>query len=444
MNLQEMALRRIIPHRTSFERLAKEGYMIMEHGSGLTVRDINGVEYLDMMSAGPRATAVGYGRKEIAQSMAKQAEEMCFFTPDGATTRVTIELAEKMGQISPGDLNHIFFVCGGSEAVESAFKLARRHHLAKGDKRRFKVISRRGAFHGATLGAGSATGSMSPMRELMEPTAPGFGFIPAPTCYRCPFRKTYGNCQIDCALYLEDTIKFESPELVSAFIMEPVMQFNGCQVPPQKYYEMVRSICKQYGVLLIFDEIITGFGRTGTMFCTEQTGVVPDMMTVGKGFTSGYAPLAGVVASDAVIKPLDMFFHIHTFGGHPVGCAAALTNIQIIEREDLVNNSNQMGKRLVEGLKKIRDYDIVGETRGIGLWAAVELVKNKETREPFAVADEVPARVARYAKQEGVIIGSIGNSIELAPALTVSTTQIDKALTVLEKAIGQVCKEIKK
>lgn len=441
MNLQEVALRHLIPHRTAFETVRRDGYMITEEGSGLMLRDQDGLEYLDMMSSGPRAAAVGYGRKEIAQSMYEQAARMHFYTPDGGASEVTIRLAQKLAQICPGDLNRVFFVSGGSEAVESAFKLARQHHIARGYKRKFKIISRRGAFHGATVGAASATGSMSPMRELMEPVAPGYIFIPAPTCYRCPFRKSYGDCDIDCALFLEDTIKFESPELVSAFIMEPVMQFNGCQVAPREYFETVRSICDRYNVLLIFDEIITGFGRTGKMFAADHYGVVPDIMTVAKGFTSGYAPLGAAIARESVIAPLPMFFHIHTFGGHPVGCAAALANINIIEQEHLVHNAYKMGEYLFEGLKKLQNYPIVGDVRGIGLWAAVEFVKNKETKEPFCAPDEISSRVVRYAKKEGILFGMINHSVEMAPALCITAEQVDTALSVLSRAISRVSDE---
>ena len=436
------ALEHYMIMRTSRAAMDEEGPFIPVRGEGVMVWDIDGRAYIDATATGSRATAVGYGRKELAQALSDQAAQLHCAPAADAVAPPAIELSHKLAEVTPEGLEVSVFASGGSEAVETAFKLAKQYYMNKGACRRMKVISRRGAYHGATLGALAATGSMSPMREVMDPLVPGYYFIPPPTCYRCPWGKEYPSCDLDCAGALEQMIEFEQPEQVACFIAEPLMQFNGCQVPPPEYFPKIRDICDRYEVLLIGDEVITGFGRTGSWFACQQLGFVPDIMTLAKAITSGYIPFGAAIMTRPIADAFEMFIHIHTFSGHPPACATALANIRIIETEKLVANAKAMGEHLLTGLKDLASHKIVGDVRGMGLWCAIEFVQDKQTRTPFSAEQGVVQAIARKAKDMGVIVGVMGNAIELAPPLIVDRKTIDQIVTVLDKAIASVVEEI--
>jgi adenosylmethionine-8-amino-7-oxononanoate aminotransferase len=344
-------------------------------------------------------------------------------------------LAKVLAEIAPGRINKFTFVCDGSEAVEAAIKLAKHYHHYRGDKKRYKVISRRGAYHGVTGGALSVLGTVLPMRQIMDPVMPGAVFVESPYCYRCPLHLTYPSCDLACAKDIERLIEFEDPERISAFIGEPIQQAFGALAPPQEYWNIVRSICDRNGILLIIDEVICGFGRTGKWFGVEYFDIQPDIMTMAKGISSGYVPLGGVGCTDEVMEPIEIFQHLHTYGNHPVSCTAALKNIEIMQREDLIQNSYEMGMYLLEGLRTLESHPTVGEARGKGLWVALDLTTDKKKKAPFPL-DRLMSIIDR-AKKKGLIIKTMGQALEFAPPLIIGQGEIDEALRIVDKCITE-------
>lgn len=429
-------LEHLVSHRTTRDELAA-GIPIIERGVGCTVWDIEGNEYLDMVAGVTRPVGVGYGRKELAETMAAQAERLCYFTPMQFSNPPAIELATKIASLLPGDVNEVFFASSGSEAVESALKLAKQHYYFKGEKKRFKIIARRGAYHGQTMGALSILGSVHPMRQVMEPGVPGAVFVDPPYCYRCPWRQSYPGCDLLCAETVKNAIEFEMPDMVAAVIGEPVMQGFGALAMPPEYWTRVRDICDHYDVLLIVDEVITGFGRTGAMFASENLGIQPDIMTMAKQITSGYVPLSAAACRPAVTENMPVFLHLHTWGSHPVACAVGLKNIEIIEREGLVARAREMGAYFLAGLKELEKHPLVGEARGSGLWTALDLARDKKTREMFGAADHPgPSLVAR-ARAKGLIIKMMGPALEFAPPLVITKEELDRAISVLDEVLTE-------
>jgi len=276
--------------RTSKETINK-GIPIITKGEGCYVFDQEGSAYLDFVSGVTRPVHIGYGRKDLAEAIKQQAEELAYFTPMNFTNPRAIELSEKLALLTPEKIDNFLFVCDGSEAVESAMKLAKQHHYYNGEKQRFKVISRRGAYHGVTSMALRALGTVLPMRQHMEPLTPGSVFAESPYCFRCPLHLSYPSCEIVCAKDVKKIIEFEGPDQISAFIGEPIQQGFGALPPPPEYWPIIREICSEYGILLIIDEVICGFGRTGLWFGVEHFGIQPDIMTMAKGISSGYVLL---------------------------------------------------------------------------------------------------------------------------------------------------------
>lgn len=429
----------LLLHRTSKEQL-REGIPVITKGEGVRVFDQDGKTYLDFVSGGTRAVHVGYGRKEIAKAVYDQICELCYFSPMQFANIPAIKLAEVLSEIAPGETNKFFFVCDGSEAVESAIKFARHYHYFKGDKRRYKIISRRGAFHGATTGALCVLGTVMPMRQIMEPLAPGTIFVDSPYCYRCPLHLTYPNCDLACAKDLERIIQFEDPEQISAFIGEPIQQGFGALSPPKDYWKIVKEICENYGILLITDEVICGFGRTGKWFGIEHFDIQPDIITMAKGITSGYVPLGGVGCTDEVIEPIDNFHHIHTYGNHPVSCAAALKNIEIIQKENLIQNSHELGIYFLERLRTLEFHQTVGEVRGTGLWTAIDFTMDKKSKAPFPLNRII--NLIKRAKEKGLIIKTMGQALEFAPPLIIQKEEIDEFIKILSECITEEEKEM--
>jgi len=274
----------------------------------------------------------------------------------------------------------------------------------------------------------------------MEPVMPGTVFVESPYCYRCPLHLSYPNCDLACARDIERLIEFEDPEQISAFIGEPIQQAFGALAPPREYWSIVREICDKYGILLIIDEVICGFGRTGKWFAVQHFDIQPDLMTMAKGIASGYVPLGGVGCTDDVVEPIDTFHHLHTYGNHPVACAAALKNIEIMQEESLIENSQEMGIYFLERLRTLESHPTVGEARGTGLWTAIDLTMDKKSRAVFPVT-RINNLINR-AKEKGLIIKTMGHALEFAPSLIIQKEEIDEAVQTLDECITEEEKDI--
>jgi len=425
--------------RTSKD-VIKKGIPIITKGEGCYVFDLEGRSYLDFVAGVTRPVHVGYGRKDLAEAIMKQAIELPYFTPMHFTNLRAMELAEVLGGLTPDKVDNFLFVCDGSEAVESAMKLAKQYHFYKGEKQRFKVISRRGAYHGVTSLALRALGTVLPMRQSMEPLTPGSVFVESPYCYRCPLRLSYPDCDIACAKEVRRIIEFEGPDQISTFIGEPIQQGFGALAPPPEYWPIIRDICDDYGVLLIIDEVICGFGRTGRWFGVEYFGIQPDLITMAKGISSGYVPLGAVGCTDKVIDPVDTFEHLHTYANHPVACAAGLKNIEIIKKENLIERSAEIGKYFLDALKSLEEYPIVGEVRGSGLWLGIDFTTDKKTKELFPMS-RLNSLVDR-AQRKGLIIKLMGLALEVAPPLIIEKSEIDRGVKILHECIAEEVKDM--
>jgi adenosylmethionine-8-amino-7-oxononanoate aminotransferase len=329
---------------------------------------------------------IGHGRADVAQAGADQAAELGFFTNWSYAHPRSIELAARVAALAPGDLNRVFFTSGGSEAVESALKLARQYHKLTGHPNKTKVIAREIAYHGTSLGALAATGITS-LREPFEPLMPGAVHVPNTNTYRLPRHMT----ERDLAETIADKIEFEGPETVAAVILEPVQNAGGCFTPPEGYFQRVREICDEYNVLLISDEVICAWGRLGEWFGAQRYGYQPDIITTAKGLTSAYAPMGAAIVSDRLAEPFmegtNSFTHGFTFGGHPISAAVAMANLDVFENEGVIENVRRNEPAFREMLESLRDLPIVGDVRGAGYFHAIELVKDQETKQSFSDAE---------------------------------------------------------
>jgi putrescine---pyruvate transaminase len=424
----------LILHRTDKAELEK-GVTIISSGKGTRVTDKAGKTYLDLDSGITRPVHLGYGNEEMAQAVYDQIKQLSYFTPSLFTNEPAMKLAEMLQEVAPGQIKKFTFECDGSEAVESAMKLAKHYHHFTGKKEAYKIISRRGAYHGVNGIGVRALGTVMPMRQIMEPVAPGGVFAESPYCYRCPYGLNYSTCDIKCARDVERLIQFENPDLISAFIAEPVQQGFGAYSPPPEYFPIIRQLCDQYNILLIIDEVICGFGRTGKMFGIEHFGIEPDIITMAKGITSGYVPLGAVGCTDKVIDPIETFMHLHTYGNHPVSCAAGIKCMEIMETENLVQHAAEMGAHFLKGLKAMEKYPIVGEVRGEGLWLAIDFTMDKNTKSLFPL-ERVMSMIAR-AKEAGYLIKTMGQALEFAPPLIITREEIDESLEMLDRVIQE-------
>jgi adenosylmethionine-8-amino-7-oxononanoate aminotransferase len=373
-------------HFTNLSAIQRQGLPIIDHGDGAYVYDTNGKRYLDGLS-GLFTVNVGHGRAELGQAAAGQSEKLGYFPLWSFGHEPGIRLAAKLASLAPGDLNRVFFTAGGGEAVESAWKLAVQYFTNIGQPHRRKVISRYYAYHGTSLGALSITG-IPAIREPFEPLFSWAVKVPNTSQYRCGMCAEQNACSLDCADEVERTILREGPETVAMVVMEPVQNTGGALVPPPGYWKRIREICDKYQILLVSDEVICGFGRLGYWFGCERFEYQPDMITFAKGVTSGYAPLGGVIVSDRLAAPFlegeaAVFLHGLTFGGHPVSCAVALANIDIMEREDLLGNVRRNEAIFDEVMEGLRDLPFVGDVRGCGYFRVIELVKDKATKQSF-------------------------------------------------------------
>lgn len=386
-SLDHLSRRHLWGHFTRLAGVQRDGMPIIERGEGAYVYDTAGKKYLDGLS-GLFTVNIGHGRRELAEAAAEQTSRLSYFPLWSFGTPPAIELAARLARLAPGDLNRVFFTTGGGEAVESAWKLAMQYFAAIGQPQRRKVISRDYAYHGTSLGALSITG-IPAIREPFEPLLPTAVKIRNTNRYRCASCADAPSCTLDCADDLERRIISEGPETVAMVIMEPVQNTGGTLVPPEGYWKKVREICDKYGVLLVSDEVICAFGRLGHMFGCERFGYQPDMITFAKGVTSGYSALGGVIVSDRIASPFveqadRTYLHGSTFGGHPVGCAVALANLDVLEREDLCGNVLRHEPLFDDVMASLAELPIVGDVRGCGYFRVAELVRDKETKETFS------------------------------------------------------------
>jgi adenosylmethionine-8-amino-7-oxononanoate aminotransferase len=441
--LETAALKHIWFHVTPPQALrAPGGTLVFTRGEGCYLTDIRGNSYLDGLSGGAFVTNVGHGRSEIAEAMARQAAELAYVTPYNFATPSTIALAQKLAELAPGDLDRVFFTSGGSDAVEAALKIAKQYHWLGGEQKRTKIISRRGSYHGSTHYAMSITGASHDFNSrIFSPLVPGCVQVPAHNCYRCEYEKTYPSCEILCGRSIEKAILHEGPETVAAIIAEPIPSAASIYPPPDEYLPMLREIADKYGILLIIDEVINGFGRTGRMFACEHWGIVPDIMTVAKGITSGYAPMGATITGPKVTSRFEAaqgresgLNHVVSFGGHAVAAAAALKNIEIMTRENLVENAREMGAYLLQGLNDLRKHPIVGDVRGLGLLAAVELVRDKKTRAPFRPEDMMQAQVTAHMRELGVLMRTF-QVAEFGPPLNAGRKEIERIVDAMEQTV---------
>jgi adenosylmethionine-8-amino-7-oxononanoate aminotransferase len=379
--LQELAKRHLWMHFTRMSAYEETEVPVIVRGEGCYVWDEHGKRYLDGLSA-LFCVNIGHGRADIAQAGADQAKELGFYTNWSYAHPQAIELAARIASLAPGDLNRVFFTSGGSEAVESAYKLARQYHKLTGNPNKTKLIAREIAYHGTSLGALSATGITS-LRTPFEPLAPGATHVPNTNTYRM----TPGVTEEYFAEAIAEKIEFEGPETVAAVILEPVQNAGGCFTPPEGYFQRVREICDEYDVLLISDEVICAWGRLGEWFGAIKYDYLPDIITTAKGLTSAYAPMGAVIATDRVAEPFmtgtNSFTHGFTFAGHPICAAVATANLDAFEREGVIEHVRENEGRFRGMLESLRELPIVGDVRGAGFFQAVELVKDKETKESF-------------------------------------------------------------
>jgi adenosylmethionine-8-amino-7-oxononanoate aminotransferase len=385
-HLQEAAKRHLWMHFTRMGSYETQDVPVIVRGEGPWVWDSNGKRYLDGLS-GLYVVMAGHGRRELAEAAARQASQLAYFPIWSYAHPTAIELAERLADLAPGDINRVFFTTGGSEAVESAWKLARQYFKATGQPARTKAISRQISYHGTTMGALSITGYEA-IKRPFEPLVPGTSTVPNTDFYRAPVHAddeaAFGLWAAD---QIAERIEAEGPETVAAVFLEPVQNSGGCLTPPPGYFQRVREICDRYGVLLVSDEVICAFGRLGYWFGAERYGYQPDMITVAKGVTSGYSPMGALLASDRLIEPFlhgtASFAHGITFAGHPVSSAVALANLALFDDEGLLKHVRDNEEAFRSTLKSLEDLPIVGEIRGAGYFFGIELVKDKVTRETF-------------------------------------------------------------
>ena len=446
-DLRRSSLRHNWMHFRDWVKMAEEGDpIIIAEGKGLDVVDTDGNTWMDV-NGGYLNVNVGYGRHEIAEAALEQMLKITF-TPKYTTTPPVAALCQKLAEITPGNLERSWLSTGGSEANETAIKIARAYHKRNGEGGRYRIISRKGSYHGA-MGITTWLGGRGG-RSDFEPAPPGMLYAPHPNPYRCELGDgSPSEIAVKCAQAVEELIVFNDPKTVAAVIAEPVCAdtpIDAASVPGPEYWPMLRQICDRYGVLLIADEVICGFGRTGKMFGVDHWDVVPDIMTVAKGLVSSYLPVAAAVVgkhvSDAFAGPRNIFPMSLTFGGHPVGAAAALANIDIIEKENLVENSAQMGAYLLEQLHTLEeDHPIIGNVRGLGLLACVEIVKDRRSKERFPADLKLEERLAEKFKEHRLILRPRG-AIVLSPPLCVRRDEIDRIVSTIDQVLGETEKEL--
>lgn len=403
----------------------------VEKAEGIYFWDTDGKRYIDFSSQ-LMNTNIGHQHPKVVKAIQDQAAQLCFVHP-GNTTEVRARLGKKLAEVTPGSLKKTFFALGGAEANENAIKLARFY------TGRHKILARYRSYHGATHGSIALTGDYR--RLAVEPAMPGAVHFLDTFCYRCPFGQKKETCHRECIKHLEEVIHYEGPDKIAAIIMEGVVGSNGLIVPPDDYWPRVREICDRYGILLISDEVMSGWGRTGQWFAVNHWGVVPDIITTAKGITSGYVPLGAVIVSEEIARFFDdkYLYAGLTYNGHALALAAALATIEVYEEDHLIENAATLGKYLGERLEALKaKHPSVGDVRYIGLFSALELVQNRETKEPFDPS--VMAEVGKTLKENGLFTfimakKDMGTIVFVVPPLCITKEQLDQGLALVEKGL---------
>jgi adenosylmethionine-8-amino-7-oxononanoate aminotransferase len=422
----------------------------MVRGEGIYLWDEDGRRYIDG-SAGPICVNIGHGVKEVADAVAAQMEQVSFVHSSHFITQSVIDCAEKVAAFAPEGLGHVYFCSGGSEATEAAAKMARQYWLLRGEPKRSKIVARWQSYHGNTLGALSMSGNIARRRRYV-PLLLDFPHVPPAYCYRCWFGKTCDACDLECARALDTQIRATGPEYVSAFIAEPVVGATLGTVPAAPgYFQLIREICDHHDVLFIADEVMTGLGRTGKKWGLDHWDTVPDIIATAKGLAGGYMPLGATIASDKVFDAFgEPFAHGHTYGSHPVACAAGAAVMDYVVKHRLVDRSAELGEYFHGKLKALYDHPSVGDVRGMGIFAGVEFVKDKESKEPFPPELRYYSRVVDKCFQNGLLVypgigtvdGVRGDHIQVAPPLVVTRDEIDEIVELLDRSIGEVEAEV--
>jgi adenosylmethionine-8-amino-7-oxononanoate aminotransferase len=423
---------------------------IMARGKGCYLWDAHGKRYLDALS-GLFTVQLGHGREDLAAAAQQQASTLEYFPIWSYAHPPAIELAATLAELAPGDLNRVFFTTGGSEAVESAWKLARQYFRAKGEGQRYKVIARETAYHGTTMGALAITGVPS-LRSPFEPLTPGTSHVPNTNRFRHPLGKDDAAFCEWLTQSIEDRILWEGPETVAAIYLEPVQNAGGCFVPPEGYFRKVREICDRYGVLLVSDEVICAFGRLGEMFGAERFDYLPDMITCAKGLTSGYSPLGAVICRDHLAEPFlaetASFLHGITFGGHPVSCAVASRNLELFAEEAILDHVRRNEAGLRERIEGLRDIPIVGDVRGAGYFLALELVADPETQAHFS-KEQGEAMLRGFLSpmlfEEGLICRADDRGdpvVQLSPPLVAGEAEFDEIEAILRRCLTAASQQL--
>ncbi|MBE3066231.1 MAG: aminotransferase class III-fold pyridoxal phosphate-dependent enzyme [Chloroflexi bacterium] len=402
----------------------------VERAEGVYFWDTNGKRYLDFSSQ-LMNTNIGHQHPKVVKAIQEQAAKLCFVHPGNATD-VRGLLGKKLAEVTPGNLKKTFFTLGGAEANENAIKIARFY------TGRHKILARYRSYHGATHGSIALTGDYR--RLAVEPAMPGAVHFLDPFCYRCPFGQKPESCKRECISHLEEVIRYEGPDKIAAVIMEGVVGSNGLIIPPDDYWPRVREICEKYGILLISDEVMSGWGRTGKWFAVDHWNVTPDIITTAKGITSGYVPLGAVIVSEPIAKFFDdkYLYAGLTYNGHALACAAALATIAVYEEDHLIENAVTVGKHLGEALEGIKArHPSVGDVRYIGLFSAIELVANRATKEILPAAKM--AEVGKVLRENGlftfIMANNMGSMVFVVPPLCITKEQLNEGLAIVEKAL---------
>jgi len=426
---------------TNLHQHAKSGPLVLTRGEGSSIFDSDGKEYIDAF-AGLWNVNVGHGRAVLAEAARAQMEELAFApTFFGLATPPAIQLAAKLAEIYPGSINHFQFTSGGAESNETAIKIARYYWSIQGKTEKVKIISRLQGYHGIAMGALSATGIPAYWQHF-GPRPEGFVHLSAPYAYRNAGDLDEAGFVDALVRELEETIEREGADNIAALIGEPVQGAGGVIVPPEMYWSRISEVLKANNILWIADEVITGFGRTGTLFGVEQYGVQPDIVSIAKGVTSGYVPLGAVGVSDevynAMIEPDQMFMHGFTYSGHPVACAVGLANVKLIEDENLAANAGKQGEYLINRLQEMAPHQHVGEVRGKGLMMIVEVVADKDTKAKFDPSLNIGGKLQAATRERGIIVRCSNDGIAISPPLILTQEEAGRVADAIQSAIVEV------
>jgi adenosylmethionine-8-amino-7-oxononanoate aminotransferase len=429
-------------------------FPVIMHAEGIYLYDQDGKRYIDGSGGSSVVTTIGHGIMEVSKAMAEQAEKFSFYPAHAFTNQPFLDLSDLVVSLAPGELKNnsrVWLTCTGTDATDDAVRLARQYWVESGRPSKYQIISRWQAFHGNNISVAGFSGITS-RRSLFQPMYIDSPHIPPAFCYRCPFEKTYPSCNLLCARSLETTIRQQNSDNIAAFIAEPeVGAALACVPAPDGYFQIIREICTRYDILFIDDEVMTGWGRTGSLWGIEHWGVTPDIIATAKGMTAGYTPLSAVIARDEIWSVLEKkhspFKAGHTLNANAVSCAAGLVVIQYILDHHLVENSKARGEQLTAGLNSMMDrHPSLGDVRGKGLMVGFELVKARATKEPYDPAKHVSVLLERAALQRGLVTypctGSIegvaGDMVLMAPPLVINGAEIDEILKILDESLTEV------